>query len=251
MDDMDQYEGMEMMDEEGMMMDEEGNMMEMDDADLMDDMDDDGRGFGEDESLNFDDNPEFAHMSPLDRMRKIRRAIIKTINDLREGAGSANICIDPNANRAASEYAMYLLENELENQDKLVEICKNNHVVGDVIPLVGYALLEEEEDHQGTLHDQMLDAHGLLLELEETSQVLQDKANNHIGIGFAFSKTNVKVVELVAEKALSVNKLQQSEDQGIEVRGTMLNREVAIYAASIVTQSKMDKDIKAVDPSNI
>lgn len=31
----------------------------------------------------------------------------------------------------------------------------------------------------------------------------------------------------------------------------MLNHEVAIYAASIVASSKMDKDIKAVDPSNI
>ena len=31
----------------------------------------------------------------------------------------------------------------------------------------------------------------------------------------------------------------------------MLNREIGIYAASIVSSSKMDKDIKAVDPSNI
>ena len=98
----------------------------MDEGDMMDDMDEDGGGFGEDESLNFDDYPEYAHMTPLDRMRKIRRAIVKTINDLREGAGAAPICVDPNANKAASEYAMYLLENEQENQDKLLEICKNN-----------------------------------------------------------------------------------------------------------------------------
>ena len=58
----------------------------------------------------------------------------------------------------------------------------------------------------------MLDAHGLLLELDETSQILQDTANNHIGIGFAFSKEKVKVVELIAEKVLSVDILQQSED---------------------------------------
>ena len=31
----------------------------------------------------------------------------------------------------------------------------------------------------------------------------------------------------------------------------MLNREVGIYAASIVASSKMDKDLKAVDPTNI
>ena len=157
-DEMEPLDGMDMMDEDAMdhMMDEDGAMMGMDDGDMMDDeegMDEDGGGFGDDESLNFDDNPEYAHMTPLDRMRKIRRAIVKTINDLREGVGSEPINIDPNANKAASDYAMYLLEHELENQDKLMEICKANHVVGDVIPLVGYALLEEEEDHQGTLHD--------------------------------------------------------------------------------------------------
>lgn len=31
----------------------------------------------------------------------------------------------------------------------------------------------------------------------------------------------------------------------------MLNREVGIYAASVVASSKMDKDMKAVDPTNI
>lgn len=97
----------------------------------------------------------------------------------------------------------------------------------------------------------MIDAHGLLLELEETSQILADSKHTHIGIGFAFNKEKVKVVELVAEKVMAIDTLQQSEDQGVEARGRMLNKEVAIYAASIVTSSKMDKDIKAVDPSNI
>lgn len=50
----------------------------------------------------------------------------------------------------------------------------------------------------------MLDAHGLLLELEETSAILADKANTHVGIGFAFSKEKVKVVELVGEKPFAI-----------------------------------------------
>ena len=116
-------------------MDEDGNMMEMEDGEMMEeDMDemadmgegDEGFQDPDDESLNFDDNPEYAHMTPLDRMRKIRRAIVKTINDLREGSGAAPIYIDPNANKAANDYAQFLLENELEQQDKLTEICKNN-----------------------------------------------------------------------------------------------------------------------------
>jgi hypothetical protein len=34
--------------------------------------------------MNFDENPAFANMPPLDKMRKIRRDIIKSINDYRE-----------------------------------------------------------------------------------------------------------------------------------------------------------------------
>jgi hypothetical protein len=33
--------------------------------------------------MNFDENPEYAKMPPLDKMRKIRREILKSINDMR------------------------------------------------------------------------------------------------------------------------------------------------------------------------
>jgi hypothetical protein len=55
--------------------------------------------------LNFDGDPEFANMPPLDKMRKIRRAIIKTINDMREAHNSPGIYMDIMGNRAATEYA--------------------------------------------------------------------------------------------------------------------------------------------------
>jgi hypothetical protein len=76
----------------------DGQMMEMEDYDGMDYGDDD-------ESINFDENPDFAHMPKLDRMRKIRREILRTINDLREAHGAPRINIDPQANEAANEYA--------------------------------------------------------------------------------------------------------------------------------------------------
>lgn len=50
-----------------------------------------------------------------------------------------------------------------------------------------------------------MDAHGLLLELEHESGVLADAKNTHIGIGFAFNKEQVKVVEIVSEKPIMVN----------------------------------------------
>lgn len=69
---------------------------------MEDNMDDYG---DEEESLNFDGDPEFANMPPLDKMRKIRRAIIKTINDMREAHNSPGIYMDIMGNRAATEYA--------------------------------------------------------------------------------------------------------------------------------------------------
>jgi hypothetical protein len=56
----------------------EGQMMEMGEYD----------DEGDEESINFDENPEYAHMPKLDRMRKIRRDILRTINDVREAHGA-------------------------------------------------------------------------------------------------------------------------------------------------------------------
>lgn len=107
---------------------------------MMDDYDD------EEQSINFDDNPEYQNMPPLDKMRKIRRAIMKTINDMREAHEVPGIYGDVMANKAATEYANYLLLNP-EDPEKVEELCKANHVSGKVIPLMGFAILEEDEDH--------------------------------------------------------------------------------------------------------
>jgi len=107
-----------------------GYGMEMDDMDGMEDMDDmDGMGYGDeshmsgeggdDESLNFDQDPQFAHLPPLDKMRKVRREIVKTINDFRAGFGRPKIFIDQFTNQAAFEFANYLLrERAWDNPDE-------------------------------------------------------------------------------------------------------------------------------------
>ena len=51
----------------------------------------------------------------------------------------------------------------------------------------------------------MMDAHGLLLELEYELSVLANPDHTHIGIGFAMSKEQVKVVEFVSKKPVMVN----------------------------------------------
>ena len=210
------------------------------------------QGFGdEEESINFDENPDFSHMPKLDRMRKIRRDILRTINDLREAHGAPPISIDPQANDAANEYAAFLMNNH-EDEEKAQEFSKGLHVTGAIVPLVGFAILEEDEDHQVSLTEQMMDAHGLLLELEYELKVLADPANSHIGIGFAYNKEQVKVVEIVTSKTISVHNLAEDESQGVVVHGQVLDTKgVGLYAARIVAAAKMTKDLKVVGPANI
>ena len=75
--------------------------------------------------MNFDDNPAFANMPPLDRMRKIRRDIVRSINDYREHSAIPGIYQDVLSNRAATEYAEYLLEND-EDPHVLNEILQKH-----------------------------------------------------------------------------------------------------------------------------
>jgi hypothetical protein len=72
--------------------------------------------------MDFEDDPAFANMPPLDRMRKIRRDIMRSINEYREHQSTPGIYQDVLANKAATEYAEYLLNNE-----------ENPSVVNDIL----------------------------------------------------------------------------------------------------------------------
>jgi hypothetical protein len=64
-------------------------------------------------------------MPPLDRMRKIRRDIVRSINEYRELQKIPGIYQDVLSNKAAAEYAEYLLEND-EDSGVLQDIL-NKH----------------------------------------------------------------------------------------------------------------------------
>jgi len=50
-----------------------------------------------------------------------------------------------------------------------------------------------------------MDAHGLLCELEDEIIKFTNKDYTHIGIGFAWNKENVRVVEIFSAKPLTIN----------------------------------------------
>lgn len=208
----------------------------------------------QEEEINFEENPAFQGMPPLDKMRKFRRDIIKTINDYRDMNKVPGVFQDILGNRAANEYAEHLLSGP-ESDSVLKDILAKHMLVGEVTTLVGMSLLEEEEEegdsHNRVLHGEFMDAHGVLCELQEDLERMIDHKYTHVGIGFAWNKEKVLVVEFYSVKAVVISQLTESEDGGVDIRGTMLSSEVGLYAARIVAIKNQKKDIKVVGPPNI
>lgn len=122
-------------------------------------------------------------------MRKVRREVLKTINELRtrNEAGTLDLNIDEYANRAAEEYAYYLLAED-KNDQTVKKLCENHHVVNheNIVAIYGYAYFEDDfESPDRTRFDEYMDAHGLLLELQKEREMLCDKKYTHVGIGFS------------------------------------------------------------------
>jgi hypothetical protein len=78
-----------------------------------------------------------------------------------------------------------------------------------------------------------------------------DAKYTHVGIGFAWNKEKVMVVEFYSVKPLAISQLTESEEGGVDIRGLMLSNDVGLYAARIVAIKNMKKDIKIVGPPNI
>jgi hypothetical protein len=157
------------------------------------------------------------------------------------------------ANKAASDYAEYLLTGE-ESEQVLNDILGKHMIVGNVSTLVGMSLLEEDEDDGDShrvLHGEFMDAHGVLCELQSDLERMIDGKYTHVGIGFAWNKEKVLVVEFYSIKPVAISQLTESEDGGVDIRGTMLSNEVGLYAARIVAIKNTKKDIKVVGPPNI
>lgn len=74
----------------------------------------------DEDSMNFDQDPNYAHLPQLDKMRKVRREIVRTVNDIRERFGHPGVYLDNFTNKAAMEYARLLLdEKQDENPEAL------------------------------------------------------------------------------------------------------------------------------------
>lgn len=57
--------------------------------------------------------------------------------------------------------------------------------------------------------------------------------NTHIGVGFAFTKEQVRVVELVGRKLFTIDTLEPADDGAIEAYGRLIDMKVGLYAARV------------------
>ena len=189
-------------------------------------------------------------------MRKVRREIVKTINDFRAGFNRPKVHIDPFTNQAAHEYANYLLKKEAwDNPDEKVleEICQHFHIPFACKAIVGYSHLDDESaGGDPTKMAENMDAHGLLLEMQNEMQQLSDPKLTHIGIGFVEDSTKVLVVELLAHSPLVIQKLEPGEDGSVHIEGLNLDPSGAgVYAARIVSSTNDKKVPGLIGPANI
>lgn len=209
------------------------------------------------EELNFANNPEFSHLPPLDPRRKTRRDILKSINDLRDKTSKTELNVDLLGNTVGNAYAEYLLDNR-PNSEELKKIMEKYMFVGeDVECLIGEAYLDfDASNDDKEIPECFMDAHGLLFELEEEQKIITDEKYNHVAVGLAFNKEQVKVVEFYFRKSLVIHQLAGTEDEGVEIQGQMLRNaenkyDVGIYAVRIASIKNIKKDIVITGPPGI
>lgn len=249
-------EGTEPMESPGRETDDHHDAHDYDDDDRHQ-MHDDDFGDESETGLNFAANPEFAHFPPLDQWRKSRRDILNSINSIRQKDQKKELFIDLLGNKAANDYAEYLLDNRA-NPDELKNIIeKNLFVAKDVECLIGEAFLDMDASNDDKeIPECYMDAHGLLFELQDELNVILDGKYSHIAIGLAFDKRQVKVVELFFRKSITVPQLNGTESEGVEVQGMMLPNEekkydFGVYAVRIASLKNLKKDVALIGPPGI
>ena len=203
--------------------DGEENLSDMDDEDYMDESD-----------VNFEDLPAYAHLPPLDSWRKVRRELLKALNQTREEevGGLPEVHMDWLASEGLQEYAKYVLEDE-EDSDKIPEFIGASKSVGKYIFCTAVTILEDEVTESKHLIAPFLDAHGLISELYRTETL--DSKLSHVGIGVGILGKRLALVYGYAKKQLVIESLNVEDNGILVVQGRMLIAEQGVYASQIST----------------
>jgi hypothetical protein len=199
--------------------------------------------------IHFDEIPAFANLPPLDPWRKIRRELLKILNQSRheEDPNLQEMHIDYLATDAAQEYAKYVLEEE-EDDKILHDLILSCKTVGEIKSCIATTFLEEEASDPKHLVEPFIDAHGLLMELHR--DLIMDTVFNHVGIGLAVHGMRLVLIYCFSEKALVVNQIEEEEPGAIVIRGNLLRDNVGIYAVRIA-ETETSKELSLIGPTYI
>ena len=225
--DIDDSEEMDIQHAEGQaMINEEGEMM------------DDEEGEGE-ESEGDDMSVEQVHESEEDLCyQAMVREIREVLNQYRSDNGLEPFHVDLLLEKPASEYAVYLVQNDPEPTylESLINRVKEKE---EYYPIVLVQRFEEDMVVQTeSLVEQAHDLAELVLECDEEKEVCMDAKVNSMGIGISYSDEVLALTILLTKKIMAIKKVSAPPHGGIEIQGKMLTTNYGVYAIRIVYEDK-------------
>lgn len=97
-----------------------------------------------------------------------------------------------------------------------------------------------------------MDCHATLLEFEKDRNLIISNAVNTIGIGLAFDKEKIVVVNIYSNKLVSIDLCSMiAESNLIYLEGKVLSDKYGVYLVRIVEEQSQNKPVYAVNPQDI
>lgn len=97
-----------------------------------------------------------------------------------------------------------------------------------------------------------MDCHATLLEFEKDRNYLLNTGFNTIGIGLAYDKDKVVVVNLYSQRLVTIEVCSMIEEtQTIYLEGKLLNEKHAVFAIRIVEESNQNKTLLSLTPQDL
>jgi len=210
--------------------------------------DENDEGEDHEEFEGYDEEHQEGDVLMEQHSRRIKRDITENLNKVRKQKDLPRLYNDLFSTLIATDYAEFLKTNE-HDSDLFKQLCEEYNVLGDLRLVYTISKFEEDVNISETFHQDFIDLGHLLLEVETDRRVLLDPSMNHIGIGVTMTPENLILVEVFSNKLVTVTKISDGEDGGIEIRGKMLSDTKGLYAVKLQT-IEAKKDF-LVGPENI
>ena len=199
-----------------------------------------GSDFFDENDVNFEEIPGYAHLPPQDPWRKVKRELLKNLNLCREEESPNRSPLHQEllSSEEIQEYVKKVFDDD-DDPEQLSGSITYAKAVGKYSFCTAVTFLEEDSGDINRLIEPFLDAQGYLL---ETHRELLLGDFNHVGIGLGVQGKRLVLVLAFAKKTPSISSINQSGDY-LVVTGKMLRNDVGVYAARIVDAGSMKEKV--------